>query len=78
MSLQGWGSSLRPVAGHPRCQAPAQESGEMLSIFSWSRGGPSLILLGAGETESGEIPLGVCISFSNFSVLNSLGKEAAQ
>lgn len=71
--LAGMGSSLRPVAalpGHPPCQAPAQEPGETLSIFSRSTGGPSLILLAARETESGEIAPGVCISFSNFSVLN--------
>lgn len=72
------GNGEQPLPG---CSSPAPGTaavgvlrqkglGEMLSVFSHSSGGPFLILLTAGETESGEIPFWVCISFCNFSVLN--------
>lgn len=75
--LQGTGE--QPSLG---CSSPAlgtatvgvhqqKRLGEMPSTFSHRSAGPFLIFLAAGETESGEIPFWVCISFCNFSVLNN-------
>ena len=72
------GNGEQPLSG---CSSPApgttavgvlrqKRLGEMLSIFSHSSRGPFLVLLTAGEIESGEIPFWGCISFCNFSVLN--------